>query len=153
MDDGVSSRSEDENSVGDADSYGSGGESPVVIETEDVKPTLNINGEVTAPSAASQPGISAGLVSSGAYPGVMYQTSNGMVYAAPSSALPNGVIFSLSPQIDPGGDGSSSNRSQGSFRQQLITIPFPMLSTNPGGNGIKTDRDDQEAADLSKNRK
>lgn len=44
----------------------------------------------------------AGLVSSGAYPGVMYQTSNGMVYAAPSSALPNGVIFSLSPQIDPG---------------------------------------------------
>ncbi|KAL0275545.1 UNVERIFIED_CONTAM: hypothetical protein PYX00_003364 [Menopon gallinae] len=110
MDDGVSSRSEDENSVGDADSYGSGGESPVVIETEDVKPTLNINGEVTAPSAASQPGIS-------------------------------------------GGDGSSSNRSQGSFRQQLITIPFPMLSTNPGGNGIKTDRDDQEAADLSKNRK
>ncbi|PSN40915.1 hypothetical protein C0J52_12448 [Blattella germanica] len=31
------------------------------------------------------------------YPGVMYQTSQGMVYAAaPSSALPNGVIFSLS---------------------------------------------------------
>jgi hypothetical protein len=32
------------------------------------------------------------------YPGMMYQTSQGMVYAAaPSSALPNGVIFSLSP--------------------------------------------------------
>lgn len=31
------------------------------------------------------------------YPGMMYQTSQGMVYAAgPTSALPNGVIFSLS---------------------------------------------------------
>lgn len=44
----------------------------------------------------------AGLVSAGGYPGVMYQTSNGMMYAAPTSALPNGVIFSLSPQIDSG---------------------------------------------------
>ena len=31
------------------------------------------------------------------YPGMMYQTSQGMVYAAaPTSALQNGVIFSLS---------------------------------------------------------
>ncbi|KAK6631741.1 hypothetical protein RUM43_013805 [Polyplax serrata] len=102
-DDGGSTQSEDENSVGDGDSYGSGPDS-VIIEKEEVpspSPDVAINGEDTD-SCNPQAVISAGLVSTGRCPGVLYQTSNGMMYAAPSSALPNGVIFSLSPQIDPG---------------------------------------------------
>nr|CAD7260402.1 unnamed protein product [Timema shepardi]CAD7399106.1 unnamed protein product [Timema poppensis]CAD7579279.1 unnamed protein product [Timema californicum] len=91
--------------------------------------------------------MQAGLVSSQTglmappYPGVMYQTAQGMVYAAPTSALPNGVIFSLSQ-----GGGTSTSSSGSSSHPQYITIPLPMALSAANGHA-------QEAADLSKNRK
>ncbi|EEB18508.1 hypothetical protein Phum_PHUM516710 [Pediculus humanus corporis] len=161
IDDDVSIKSEDENSVGDGDSCGSGPESVIIEKEDDGKSPSpeesGVNGEeIINSSSTSQAVISAGLVSTGGgYPRVLYQTSNGMMYAAPSPSLPNGVIFSLSHQVDPGGTGSgggggagSSSRSHGNSRQQqLITIPFPVLSATPCSSNRDTE---QEAADLSR---
>ena len=45
------------------------------------------------------------------YPGVMYQTAQGLVYATPSSSLPNGVILSLPPglQLQPHNEANGKN--------------------------------------------
>ncbi|XP_021923987.1 serum response factor homolog, partial [Zootermopsis nevadensis] len=95
----------------------------------------------TAPT--TQPQLISASMMTPPYSGMMYQTSQGMVYAAArTSALPNGVIFSLSQgqlQLQHaadsgGGDGSSSSSSSSSHHhqqqttphQQFITIPLPM---------------------------
>ncbi|XP_049955551.1 serum response factor homolog isoform X2 [Schistocerca serialis cubense] len=77
------------------------------------------------------------------YPGVMYQTSQGMVYASPSG-LPNGVIFSLSSQgqLHHESGGSSQHPSGHQF---LIPLHIPLSAA---ANGLPS-----EAADLSKSRK
>ncbi|XP_047103871.1 uncharacterized protein LOC124722780 [Schistocerca piceifrons] len=86
--------------------------------------------------------ISASMVSP-PYPGVMYQTSQGMVYASPSG-LPNGVIFSLSSQgqLHHESGGSSQHPSGHQF---LIPLHIPLSAA---ANGLPS-----EAADLSKSRK
>lgn len=92
--------------------------------------------------------IPAGMVNPG-YTGLMYQTSQGMVYAAPTSALTNGVIFSLSQgqlqQLQQDAAGASRT-SSGHSPQQFITIPLPVTLAASNGHT-------QEAADLSKSRK
>lgn len=79
-------------------------------------------------------------MNSGSFPTVMYQTPQGMVYATPSSALPNGVILSL-------------GREQTGVRQgqpQFITIPLPLGLTAPTTTAAPTQA---AAADLSKAKK
>ncbi|KAJ9582481.1 hypothetical protein L9F63_003174, partial [Diploptera punctata] len=105
-----------------------------------------------APSSTQTQQLLSASMMTPPYPGVMYQTSQGMVYAAASpSALSNGVIFSLNQaqlQLQRGG-GSSSSASSSSRQQQFITIPLPMLSAvTASANGHH-----QEAADLTKSRK
>ncbi|KAK7870148.1 hypothetical protein R5R35_012712 [Gryllus longicercus] len=92
--------------------------------------------------------IPAGMMNPG-YTGVMYQTSQGMVYATPTSALSNGVIFSLSQgqfqQLQQ--EAAGANRgTQSAGPQQFITIPLPVTLTASNGHP-------QEAADLTKARK
>lgn len=64
------------------------------------------------------------------YPGMMYQTSQGMVYAAaPTSALPNGVIFSLSQgQLQLQHAAADSGTSVFAVRlSQVCTLSFKHL--------------------------
>ena len=81
-------------------------------------------------------------MNSGSFPTVMYQTRQGMVYATPSSALPNGVILSL-------------GREQTGVRAgqpQFITIPLPLGLTAPTTTA-HTAPTQAAAADLSKAKK
>lgn len=170
---GISPRSEN----GGADSGGdsSGNESPAVDQEAagtpdprgssgptDPQPTATSEAQ---PARSQQQLISASMMAP-PYPGMMYQTSQGMVYAAaPTSALQNGVIFSLSQgqlQLQHaaadcggtgGGGGGSSSSSSSSHhhqqhaapQQQFITIPLPMTFSTAAAM--------QEAADLTKSRK
>ncbi|GLG93205.1 Serum response factor-like protein, partial [Gryllus bimaculatus] len=100
------------------------------------------------PEHVGTPDIRAGMMNPG-YTGVMYQTSQGMVYATPTSALSNGVIFSLSQgqfqQLQQ--EAAGANRgTQSAGPQQFITIPLPVTLTASNGHP-------QEAADLTKARK
>lgn len=104
-------------------------------------------------SAADQapPHLITASMMSPPYTGVMYQTSQGMVYAAPTSALPNGVIFSLGQgqlqlQQQQQEAGGSRRSTPGQGPHQFITIPLPMALAASNGHH-------QEAADLTKSRK
>lgn len=120
----------------------------------------------TSTSTSSPLTSSASLIST-SYPGVMYQTAQGLVYATPSPSLPNGVILSLPPgiQLQPHNEANGSSASSSSssaqaaaaavLRQpQFIRIPFPMALSDPQVSVPSQSRNIMsEAADLSKGRK
>ncbi|KAK3925656.1 putative serine/threonine-protein kinase ireA [Frankliniella fusca] len=122
--------------------------------------------QTSTSTSSSMTTSSASLIST-PYPGVMYQTAQGLVYATPSSSLPSGVILSLPPgiQLQPhneaNGNPSSSSPSSSQvaaaavLRQpQFIRIPFPMALSDPQVSIPSQSRNVMsEAADLSKGRK
>ncbi|XP_063236261.1 serum response factor homolog [Bacillus rossius redtenbacheri] len=93
--------------------------------------------QAPSPGPAPQPQLVSGSLMGPPYPRVMYQTAQGMVYAAPTPALPNGVIFSLA-------QGTSGTSGSTPGHPQYVTIPFPVAITAAKH---------QVAADLSVGRK
>lgn len=134
---------------------GSGGLDPPNAPEAHQQTSTSTPASLTASSAAS-------LITA-PYPGVMYQTAQGLVYATPSSALPNGVILSLPPgiQLQPHNESNGSTSSSSAqaaaaaavLRQpQFIRIPFPMALSEPQLS-TQSRNNVSEAADLSKGRK